>query len=495
MHMTRPAEASTKSCAILAAVAAVVLPFGSTLAATLEDSVRAALIHHPEVGVVAADREAIDQELRQARALYLPSLDFRAAAGPEYSNSAATRNRVTRPPNGDSSTTLLRLESQLTLTQMLFDGYAARSEVDRQLARIDSAAYRVDEAAEFTALDAIEAHLDVLRNQILVELSQDNIDQHQGILGRVSQGEQGGGGGIADLRQTEARLAAARSNLAVSIGNLRDAEARYLKVVGAPPDGLENRPAPTFALPESPEAAAARATFGSPTVKIANADIDVAKAELTGSRSGYYPRVDLELGASSNENLDGIKGGSVDAQALVVLRYNLFRGGSDVAREREAFARLDEAQAVLRQARVEAEQEARLSYNALLTASARGETLRAQSQANAATRAAYADEFNLGRRSLLDLLDAENELYLARANLTTAEFTEAFAVYRVLAVTGDLLEVLDIDRPKQGINIWRELGTTYGNGATTVRPAAGMDSLAPAEIDRPRVVLPRMETR
>ena len=67
-------------------------------AGTLEDSVRATLASNPDVGVVQADREAIDQELRQARAGYMPSIDLRGAAGPEYTNSTGTRERNTRPP-------------------------------------------------------------------------------------------------------------------------------------------------------------------------------------------------------------------------------------------------------------------------------------------------------------------------------------------------------------------------------------------------------------
>jgi adhesin transport system outer membrane protein len=428
---------------------------GPAAAGTLEETIQDALISNPEVGVVQADRHAVDQELRQARALYMPSLDFRAAAGPEYSNSAATRNRTTRAPGSDASTTLLRLESQLTLTQMLFDGYATESEVERQLARTNSAAYRVNEAAEFIALDAAEAHLDVLRNLTLVDQARNNLGAHRRILRRVQEGESEGSGSIADVRQTEARIAAAENALATAIGNLRDARARYVRVVGSPPDDLESPVPPIFALPEGPETAAARATTNSPTVKIALADIDTAKADLRGSRSGYYPRFDLELGASANDNLDGIRGSNVDAQALVVMRYNLFRGGGDIAREREAFSRVNESHHGLRRARNEAEEEARVSFNALMTARSRVDALLAQTRANSATRDAYAEQFDLGQRSLLDLLDAENETYLARADLVTAQFTEMFAVYRVLAVTGDLLPTLDIDRPMEGINIYR----------------------------------------
>jgi adhesin transport system outer membrane protein len=421
-----------------------------------------ALKTNPDVGIVQADRKAVDQELRQARALYLPSLDLRAAAGPEYTNSLSTRRRATRPNGADGSSTLLRMESQLTLTQMLFDGYATQSEVDRQLARTDSAAYRVDEAAEFIALDAIEAHLDILRNQILVDQAKTNLSTHERILGRVRQGEEQGGGSIADVRQTEARLAAARNVLATAIGNHRDAQARYVRVTGSPAEELENAPTPIFALPEGPETAAAKAATNSPTVRIARADIDVAKAELRGSRAGYFPRFDVELGAAANRQVDGIVGSDVQAQALLVMRYNLFRGGGDIAREREAFARVGESRESLRRARNEAEEQARLSFNALMTARSRVEALMAQKRANAATRDAYAEQFNLGRRSLLDLLDAENEYYLAISSLTTAEFTEAFAVYRVLAVVGDLLPTFEIDRPMEGINIFRDKPQSEG---------------------------------
>jgi adhesin transport system outer membrane protein len=140
----------------------------------------------------------------------------------------------------------------------------------------------------------------------------------------------------------------------------------------------------------------------------------------------------------------------------VVLRYNLFRGGADIAREREAFLRIKEARESLRVAQRDAEREARVAYNALLTAQARLEALRDGVEAQRATRDVYAQQFDLGQRGLLDLLDAENELFIDRTNLVTATFTETFAVYRVLAVIGVMLDTLDIDRPKEAINIYRE---------------------------------------
>lgn len=449
---------------IASLVVAGLLAAGSNgaVAGTVEDSIRASLATNPEVGVVQADRDAIDQELRQARAQYLPSIDARGAAGPEYTNSPGTRNRSTRGPDGDASTTLMRWESQLTLTQLLFDGFATQSEVERQTSRVDSAAYRVQETAEFIALDAVEAHLDVLRNRELEELARDNVAEHQRILGEVSQLERQGAGSIGDVRQAESRLAEARATLARATGSLRDAEAFYQAVVGTPAEGLEPPVAPRQAVPESADAAAAEAAVTSPTVLVANADIDVADAELRGSRAGYYPGIDLELGASANDNLDGVKGGDVSAQALVVLRYNLFRGGGDIAREREAFARVNESRQLLRQAQRKAEEDARVAHNALITAQARVEALRQGVEAQRATRDIYAQQFDLGQRGLLDLLDAENELFIDRTNLISAEFTGIFAIYRVLAVVGTMLTTLDIDQPKQAISIYRERDEAIG---------------------------------
>jgi adhesin transport system outer membrane protein len=436
------------------------------LATSIEDSIQAALATNPDIGVVAADRDAIDQELRQARAEYLPSIDLRGAAGPEWTDSPATRNRRGRGRDAGDSQTLLRLESQLTLTQMLFDGFATQSEVQRQTARIDSAAYRVQETAEFVGLDAVEAHLDVLRNQELVELARDNLAQHQRILGQVALLERQGAGSIGDVRQAESRLADAESSLALATGNLRDAAAFYQAVVGLPPADLEDAVPPVAALPESEEASAAVASGTNPTVLIANADVDVAKAELRGSRAGYYPNLDVELGASAGEDLDGVEGSDVSAQALLVLRYNLFRGGGDIAREREAFSRLEEAREGVRVAQRDAEEEARVAFNALTTARARVAALSQGVEAQRATRDIYAQQFDLGQRGLLDLLDAENELFNGRSNLVTADFTEIFAAYRVLAIIGTLLDTLSIDRPKEAISIYRQRREPVRENAT-----------------------------
>jgi adhesin transport system outer membrane protein len=209
------------------------------------------------------------------------------------------------------------------------------------------------------------------------------------------------------------------------------------------------------ALPAGADDAAGSASVSSPTVLIAAADIDVADAELRGAKASYYPRLDAELAATAADDVNGVDGENVGAQALLVMRYNLFRGGADIAREREAFHRINQARAELERARRQAEQEARLSYNAFQTAKARTTELRAEAEAQRRTRDAYASQFELGLRDLLDVLDAENQLFTARVAMTTAEYTERFAVYRVLAVVGQLLNTLEVTKPREEISIYR----------------------------------------
>lgn len=478
----------TRVLAGLLTTTALVLGGSSVEATTISDTVRATIATNPEIGVVRNDRLAVDQELQQARALGLPSIDLRVAGGPEYTNSVGTRAR------GDGSQSSFRSDASLTLTQRVFDGGATRSEIDRQLARVDSAAHRVREAAEFIALDGIQSHLDILRNQDLLALADANVSAHRRILGEVRDLESGGTTGIADVRQAEARLAAAIDNFEQIRGDLANARATYLQVVGNVPADLELEASPVAALPPSMEAAALRASSSSPTVMIAASDVDVASAEVRAAKAGYFPRLNVEAGAATARDVNGIDGSDVSGEVLLVMRYNLFRGGADVAQEREAFHRLNEARSSLARVRRRAEEDARNAYITLETARARSATLRDQVEANRRTRDAYADQFIVGQRTLLDLLDSENELFISRVNMTTTEYQERFAVYRAITVTGALLDTLGVDRPREEINVQRtpenvhtperieEKTQQLYNPRAEARPLRGADAGEPAPL-------------
>ena len=174
-----------------------------TSAMSLQEAVSMAISTNPSVGQVSNDRRAIDQELRQGRALYYPQVDLRAASGVEWSDNVTTSDNT----GPHDTRTLWRKEGSVVLSQLIFDGFFAESEVERQTSRVKSAAYRVQESSEFTGLDAIEAYLDTQRHRERVKLAEDNVSVHRARLGQTQQKAQAGGGNIADVRQAEARLA------------------------------------------------------------------------------------------------------------------------------------------------------------------------------------------------------------------------------------------------------------------------------------------------
>ena len=411
-----------------------------TQAATLEEAVRQAVTTNPDVKALAAERRAVDHELRQARAGYLPLFDVRAAAGPEWSD----RPSVDRQWLG-------RVESQATVRQLLFDGFATDSEVERQQARVGSAAQRVFDSAQTTGLNAVLAYLEVLRSQALVLIAEDNVKAHEQSFSDVKRLADAGRGNVGDVRQTEARLASARASLIRTQGRLADTEANYIRVVGEPPANLVRPAFSGSALPGTRDGAVALAAKNNPAVAVAQADIDTAKAELKATDAPFMPRLDLEVGTQRNSNIDGVVGREQDFTALVVLRYNLYAGGADTARRKEFLERLAASRDQLDRAKRRVSEQTRLAWNGMKTAEGRAARIGEEVAADKGVVDAYRQQFLIGQRDLLDLLDAQNELFISRGNLTTEETTALFGGYQVLASTGTLLSTLGIKKPREGV--------------------------------------------
>ncbi len=412
-------------------------------AASLQDAVQRAVTANPDVRALAADRRAIDHELRQARSGYYPQVDLRAATGWER----------TRRPSLNGTQNKWRSESLFSLKQLLFDGFATDNEVDRQKNRVNSAAHRVSGGIEAIGLDAVLAYLEVLRGEALVRIAQNNVRTHESTLADVRRLAAAGRGNIADVRQTESRVASSKASLVETQGILREAQASYQRVVGDAPQALSQPTFPRSAMPADREAAVGIALRNNPAINIANSDIGVSGAELESTKSPFYPRLDLELGTQHNENIDGVDGAENDYTAMVVLRYNLYSGGLDTARRKEFVERAAEAREKLDIARRGVAEDARLSWNAMITARGRSRSFRDQVKANEGVVAAYRQQFLIGQRDLLDLLGSQNELFIARSNLATSGFTDLFGSYRVLAAMGTLVSSLDLKRPKESMTI------------------------------------------
>jgi len=413
---------------------------------TLESAVKKALVSNPDVFIQVNERRARNEEVQRAKAGYLPTLDLNAGIGSERSRNASTRAR------GEEYRTLTRQEGSISARQMLFDGFATKNEVERQKARVSSTAYTVQGVAENTALDAAEAYLNLLRNDTLLKLAQENLEAHERSYDQIKIRSDAGVGRRADLEQISGRLALANSNLIAAQSNYDDGLTSYIRVIGEAPTGPPIKPEKLQeGMPTSKEDAINQAIEKHPTLKSAVSDVEAAMAQHRASRNTFYPRFDLELSQSWNNDLDGQLGTNNDSQAMVRMRYNLLNGGGDAARKRQTAHLIDEAKEVRNRTYRQVIETMRLSWNAYSATERQLVYLDQHVKATIRTRDAYQKQFNIGQRTLLDLLNAENELFQAKQSYISADFDNLFARYRIFNAEGELLKTLNVALPEEAI--------------------------------------------
>lgn len=407
---------------------------------TVRDAVAMGVSTHPETGTIVNNRRATDEELRQAQGGYLPSVDMNADTGWEWSRDDA--DGATTDTNN-----LWRYQTGLTLTQMLFDGFETKYEVARQKARVAAISHRVWETTEFVGLDIVESYLNVLRQRELLTIARANVDRHLELERQMIESSQAGRTTAADVEQSRARLASARANEASVREALRTSEATYLTKVGEMPRTLERPVSLAANLSETVEAEVKAALIGSPTLASRLADIDTAAAEAKQAESTFYPQVDFQANVNHANDTGGTEGDADRARALVVMNWNLYRGGADTARVREGVYRQAQAKETRAAAAREVEEDVRQTWAQMVAANERTREFMAMADANDKVVSAYFDQFNLDRRTLLDVLDAQNELFVARSNTINSQYIELFAVYRLLALKGQLLPILGVAYP------------------------------------------------
>ena len=427
--------------------AAVLLALsGAATAETVQDVVAQAVATNPQVLTVNQRKEAADAGIGVAAGGFLPRIDLQYGVG-----RASTKNPTTMAA-GNDWVDLWRRQSSAVINQMLWDGLGVKSEVDRRKAISKSVSHRVYGTAEEIGMQAIDAYLDVLRNRELVSYAKENLQAHQRTFDQIRLRSDQGVGRRADLDQTDARLALTVSNLESAESSLRDAESAVERIVGRPPGDLA-APVPP-ATPRTLTEALNIALDNHPILKSARADVDAAVAQREAAKALLSPRLELEGTYNGNKNLQGVPGPYNEKSLMLWARWNAYRGGSDYYRMKETTFQIDEAAEIANNTRRQVESAVRLAVNAHQTARNRLPSLERYVKSADSTRDAYSRQFAIGQRTLLDLLDSENEYYTARATQLAGKYIEISAQYRLLNATGQLLSSLNIAPPPQAAPIY-----------------------------------------
>lgn len=413
-------------------------------ATSLEESVAMAIDYSPEILSQYSRYQSVLRDTDAAGGLYMPQVNLYAAAGYEetrYSSGA----KLDQDDRG-----LTRTEIGVKVSQLLFDGFRTSANVDRLGYEAEAERLTLISRAENVSLDVVRNYLDILKAETLLELSQRNVEEHQEIYQDILDKKSKGLSSNSDLAQISARVATAQSSYIAAQNNLYDLKTQYLRLVGKPAIDLVYPKFDDVLIPSSSNVAIQQAEENHPEIQAALLDIDAARKEMRREKAGYYPELKLELHANKNDNVSNPPGGAdEDARIMLTMDYDLFNGFSTDSRVESSAWRVEEARAIRIRTEREVQEGTQLAWNAYDMLDQQKSLFQQNVDAAKIAELGYIQQFNVGRRSLLDVLDAKVEVFLARRNYINTQYDHTLAAYRLLNAMGMLTYALRIEHPEE----------------------------------------------
>ena len=420
---------------LISLIAMACQPSWAQSSGSLKDSAQRAITANPEVVARLNAFRAASEDSRAARSGFLPRVDL--GAGVE-----AISQRNTTANQSFSSTGVT-----LSATQLLWDGLATQSQANRfdhaRLVRY----FEFLDFSEQTALEAVRAHADVIRARGLVKLAEDNYVNHRVFAEQIQARVKAGFDRASDLEQATARQALAESNLITETANLHDVSERYRRLTGeAAPMAISDADALGASLPRTVPALLDQSIKRNAAIAAAVENLRATQAQSRERDAAMQPRVEARVRGGLGNNLDGVLNQKREARAGVYLNWNLYNGGADQSRIRQAANQLAQATDTRDKVCRDVRQTASIAFNDVRKLDEQLGSLDTNAKSTLKARDAYREQFNIGRRSLLDLLNTENDLYSARRAFVNAESDLVVATARTHAASGNLVAALGLTR-------------------------------------------------
>ena len=408
---------------------------------TLKDMVQKVISSNPEVQARYHNFQQAGYEQGVAKGSFLPKADIQS--------SYRKQERINNFRN-DGNTAIPRMNNELVLRQMIFDGFATKNEVNRLGHAKRVRYYELQSAMQDSSLEFVRAYIDTLRYQQLSDYAKTNFVVHKQLLDKIKERVDAGVARRVDLEQATGRFALAEANLLTETTNLHDVTARMQRLLGEiPPQTLE---APTFfnaGTEPSPEDALRVAYLKNPDLLSTIEDIQAATDEVKGKESRYLPRLDLQARKNLGTSSDGRNSTNAADVLELTMNFNLFNGFSDQNLVSQTQEKLNAANDMRDKACIDTRQIVVIAYNDIKNLKEQ-EGYRVQHQQSIENaREAYRKQFDIGQRTLLDLLDTENEYFQAKRNLVNTQYDVQTAYARLYAGQGELLN--KIGSARQGL--------------------------------------------
>jgi adhesin transport system outer membrane protein len=439
-HVVATFCAAALSCAVGAQ--GMPAPGTGPAAQNLPDAIKKAISAHPEVQARYHDFVSSLEDKNIAQADWRPQVDAQAWAGHEW------RSNVPASPSFDWN----RPGWSLTLSQLLYDGGVTSNLIRNYGFKKLSKFYDLRATSEALANDTAIAYLDVQRYRQTHALAENNYQVHKASLEQIRQRQQSGVGRGVDLEQANARLALAQVNLMTETGNLNDVSQRYRRLVGEYPAATLD-PAPEIeasAMPQGTTQNFEQALRANTSVLSKQALVQAAEAVQESAKGNYAPKLQLRVGTGRDRDMLTAAGPATNIQSSsiqLLLTFNLYRGGADDARSRQTAAQNYAAQDVRDYTCRNVQQNLAVAWDNIVRLRQQLPFLREHALATSKVHAAYIQQFQIGQRTLLDLLDTQNELFQARIAQVNAETDLKKYEYQWLANAGQVLQALHLTPP------------------------------------------------
>lgn len=419
-------------------------------ALTLKESVSEVINTNPIVKERINNYRATQQDLKIAESEFLPSVDLRSGIG--YKDAGNLNNEI-RDVHYDY------YENSLKLTQNLFNGFDTMYKVDYQESRVLAAAYHYLEKANDISFRMVEAYLNVVKNYKLLQNAKDSVEFHQQMYEDIQNLYNAGLNTASSISKVKAGLALAKTNYIVQKNNTKDAEFNFARILGRKPIATElELPILEVKMPESIQRATMYAIRNNPSLIVSHYNLEGAQALYKKSQSGYYPKIDFEIEQLYHDYHTDNNGFDAPDDRLRVgfqLNWNLYRGGADSATEQKAISKMHQELQIHQDLQRQVIEGLELSWSAYEIIKEQISQLEEYNKYSESTLISYKEEYNLGKRSLLDFITAQNDVVNSRAQMIKAQTEQLFAQYRLLDAMGLLVTVVMGDQSsyERAVNI------------------------------------------
>ncbi|MBR0818046.1 TolC family outer membrane protein [Bradyrhizobium liaoningense] len=404
------------------------------LADTIESALVRAYQNNPQLNAQRAQVRSTDENVPQALSGYRPRVALSASGGYQYQDTLSQPGPGNAPINGPS----VPRSVGVTVTQTLYNGNITGNRTRAAESQVSGSREALRSLDQSVLLQAATTYMDYLRDAATLEVQRSNVRVLEQTLKQTRDRFNVGEVTRTDVAQSEAQLAAGRTQALTAEANLTTTRANFRRIIGNEPTNLApGSPVDRF-LPATLAAAVELGLIEHPNVTAAMFGIDVNYLQVKVAEGALLPTIALQVGATQGNEQSLIQYRSFNASAIAQANWQLYDGGNSYSLIRQSKENLAQQRLNLETTRDQTRANVVQFWGTLQAGKAQVQSAQAQVTASEIALNGVREEAKAGQRTTLDVLNAQQALVNARVALVTAQHDRVVASYNVLSAIGRL---------------------------------------------------------